>query len=159
MWFTKIRDTDDSSTIIDALNFYESELEEGRKELNSTGNIEKISLELPGIIEYRFAQLQDIESILEHFNIKKKKMMGDKYKFYVEKHSKLLKSKDIEFYIGCDDEIIGLENLINTIAHIRNRYLSLIKGLEAKTYQLNNITRLRCAGLDDSEIKFSYIKF
>ncbi len=158
MWFTKIRDSDDLSLVVDAINFYETELEMGRKELNMVGNIEKISLELPGIIEYRFTQLQDIEAILEYFNIKKKKIMGDKYKFYVEKHSKLLKSKDIEFYIGCDDEIINMENLINSVAYLRNKYLSLIKGLEAKTYQLNNITKLKCAGLDDSEIKFSYIR-
>lgn len=155
IWYRKVLESENK--IVDALNYYEKELEDARKEINQTGNIEKIMLELPGIVEYRFSQLQDIESLLEHFNIKKRKLLGEKYKNFVEKNQKLLKSKDIEYYIGCDNEIVELENLINIISHLRNRYLAIMKGLEIRAYQMNNITKLRCAGLEDTQIKFSYM--
>jgi hypothetical protein len=51
-----------------------------------------------------------------------------------------------------------MDMLINIVSNIRNRYLGIMKGLENKAFQINNITKLKCQGLEDSYVGFSYIK-
>jgi hypothetical protein len=42
--------------------------------------------------------------------------------------------------------------LINEFALLRNKWIGLHKALEAKNFQLNNIVKLRAAGIDDATI-------
>ena len=66
-WFNDIRK--DISNIIPAIDYYEKQLDEARKECGLKGSVERHSRDMPGIIEYRFNQLQEIEAILEYLNI------------------------------------------------------------------------------------------
>jgi hypothetical protein len=45
-----------------------------------------------------------------------------------------------------------MNNLINEVALVRNKYLGIMKGLDAKGFSLGNITRLRIAGMNDAEL-------
>ena len=60
-WYTDI--AKDISNIPDAVLYFEQELVEARKEVKLYGNVEKASAALPGIVEHRFAQLQEIEAV------------------------------------------------------------------------------------------------
>ena len=157
-YFSEIVINDNLNLINEMIEFYSNELNDARKEINKTGNIEKIAMELPGAIEYRFNQLQNVEGILEYLNIKRKHLFSKKYKEFVEKNSKLLKIKDIEHFINSNTEIMEMDVLINIVSNIRNKYLGIMKGLENKAFQINNITKLKCQGLEDSNVGFSYIK-
>jgi hypothetical protein len=42
-----------------------------------------------------------------------------------------------------------MEKVINEFAMLRNQWLGIIKGLDIKGYQINNIIKLRAAGLED----------
>jgi hypothetical protein len=42
-----------------------------------------------------------------------------------------------------------MESIVNEVALVRNRYMALMKGLEAKQYQLGHVVKLRAAGLED----------
>ena len=77
-WFNDIRK--DISNIIPAIDYYEKELDEARKECGLKGSVERHSRDMPGIIEYRFNQLQEIEAILEYLNIELRKIKTQKYK-------------------------------------------------------------------------------
>ena len=44
---------------------FEKQLEEARLDCGLKGNVEKHSRDMPGIVEYRFNQLQELEAILE----------------------------------------------------------------------------------------------
>ena len=46
--------------------------------------------------------------------------------------------------------------LINEFGLLRNQFLGVLKALEAKQFQINNIVKLRVAGLEDSEINMFY---
>ena len=63
-WYSKI--SKDISHIPDAVEYYESELLEAKKDSRISGNIEKAAANMPGIVEHRFGQLQEIEAILEY---------------------------------------------------------------------------------------------
>ena len=45
-----------------------------------------------------------------------------------------------------------LQLIINDITLVRNKFISLTKGYDIKNWQLSNLTKLYCAGLDSIEI-------
>jgi len=151
MWFNKI--VDDLSEIPAAIDYYNNELLSAQKEPKISGNIERNSQEIPGIMSYRFGQLQEIEAILKHLNIKYDKLRSDHYKKYVEHYARVLSDRSIEKYIDGEDDIVSMGMLINEVSLVRNRYLAIIKGLEQKSFQISNIIRLRVVGLDDAHIE------
>jgi hypothetical protein len=146
-WFNEIRK--DISNIIPAIDYYEVQLEEARKDCSLRGNVEKHSRDMPGIVEQRFNQLQEIEAILEYLNIELRKLRTSHYKKFLEHYNRALSSRDAEKYIDGVDEVVDQQHIVNEFALIRNKYMGLIKALDAKQFQINNIVKLRAAGLED----------
>lgn len=133
----------------DALDYYETELVLARHDLKIQGVIERISAEMPGIVEHRFTQLQEIEAILELLNIEHRKARSVAFKRFLEHYERSLSARDVEKYVDGEDSVVAMEKLINEFALMRNRWLGITKGLDAKQFQLNNIIKLRVSGLDD----------
>ena len=66
-WYNKV--VDDLSQIVPSIDYYNEQLNEAKYECRIKGSLEKASASLPGLTEFRFNQLQEIEAILEHLNI------------------------------------------------------------------------------------------
>ena len=98
MWYNRI--VDDLGTIPAAIDYYNRELEQSRNESKIQGNLEKNSQELSGITSYRFGQLQELEAILKHLNIKYDKIRSDHYRRYLERYNRQLTDRSIEKYIS-----------------------------------------------------------
>lgn len=148
---------DDYSKILDAIDYFENEYQQARQEVPLKGRIDRCSAELPGIVEYRYAQYMEIESILEHLNIQFKKTKGEKYRYYLEKYNRDLSSRDAEKYAEADEDLLALSEIINHIALIRNKYQGLHQALQIKGFQINNLTKLRTAGMEDAEVTNIYV--
>jgi len=114
-----------------------------------SGYVEKHISALPGITEHRFNQLQEVEAVLNLLNIKLRKIRRTHFQKYLEKYARALTSRDAEKYVDGEDEVIDFEYLINEIALLRNKYLGIMKGLDAKQWQMGHIVRLRTAGMED----------
>ena len=146
-WYREVQK--DLSNIVKAIDFFETELKQGRIEISLAGNIEKNSRDIPGIVEHRFGQLQEIEAILEHLNIELRKLRSVVFRKFIEHYNKALSSRDAEKYIDGEDEVVDFNHLINEFALLRNKFHGLAKALDAKQFQINNIVKLRVAGLED----------
>ncbi len=149
-WYSKI--VEDIGQLGNFLNHYEEEYQVARNELIIRGTIENLSKQLPPIVEIRFSQLQEIEAILEFLNITQRKCVSGYYRKYLENYQRQLTNRDIEKYVDGEEEVVNYQVLINEVALLRNRWLGIIKSLETKQFQLNNIIKLRVAGLDDASI-------
>jgi hypothetical protein len=149
-WYSEI--SRDISRIPDAIVYFESELLAARSEVKVKGNIEKNSAELPGIVEHRFNQLQEIEAILEYLNIELRRLRSFYFKKYLETYQRALSSRDVEKYVDGESDIVDYEKVINEFALIRNKWLGLLKALDAKGFSINNIIKLRTAGMEDATI-------
>lgn len=149
-WYNRV--VDDMSDIVNCIAFYEQELEDAKAECKITGRIERASAELPGITAHRFNQLQEIESILEHLNIELRRERSKTFRKYLETYNRQLSSRDAEKYVDGEDTVVHMSQLINQFSLLRNKYLGVIKAIEAKAWQLGHIVRLRTAGLDDATI-------
>lgn len=150
-WYYKV--TGNIALIPDFIDHFEGELEKARLELSLKGkSLEKHAAELPGLVEQRFAQLQEIEAVLEYLNIQLKKDRSIEFKKFLEAYNKSLSSRDAEKYVDGVQPIVDSTVLINEIALLRNKYLGITKGMEAKNFMLGHISKLRIAGLDDASI-------
>ncbi len=146
-WFSDIRK--DMSNIVPAIEYFEKELGEARLDTSLKGSVEKNSRDMPGIVEHRFNQLQEIEAILEYLNIEMRKIRNKHYRKYLEGYNKALSSRDAEKYSDGEQEVIDQQHIINEVALVRNKYMGLVKALDAKQFQINNVVKLRAAGLED----------
>lgn len=150
-WYYKV--TNDFSLIPDFIDFYETELTQARLELSLKGrSLEKHAAELPGLVEQRFSQLQEIEAVLEYMNIQLRKDRSVEFKKFLEAYNKTLSSRDAEKYVDGVAGIVDSTVLINEVALLRNKFLSITKGMEAKNFMLGHISKLRIAGLDDAAL-------
>ena len=146
-WYRKVQQ--DLGELVNCISAYEEQLEKARVECGMKGNLERLSREMPGIVEHRFNQLQEIEAILEFLNIELRKKRSHVFRQYTEHYNKMLSSRDAEKYVDGEDEIADFQHLVNELALLRNRFHGLIKALDAKQFQINNIVKLRVAGLED----------
>lgn len=149
-WYTRV--TNNLGVLPDFILHYENELLGAKNEVKIYGNVEKNIANLPGITEHRFNQLQEIEAVLNYLNIQLRKIRRKHFQKYLEAYNRALSSRDAEKYTEGEDEVIDMEVLINEVALLRNKWLGVLKGLEAKQWQMGHIVRLRTAGMEDITI-------
>ena len=141
------------ANIPSAIQYYEQELNTAKSEVKLYGKLEKAASTLPGIVETRFAQLQEIEAVLNHLNRELRKLRTKHYKIYLENYQRALSSRDVEKYVDGEDEVCDFESIVNEWALLRNKWLGILKGLDQKQWQITNITKLRVAGMEDADGK------
>jgi hypothetical protein len=147
MWYSKV--VASLGAIPDFIQHYERELEEAKRDCRIGGLVEKNISALPGITEHRFNQLQEIEAVLNFLNIQLRKIRRKHFQKYLEGYARALTSRDAEKYVDGEDEVIDFETIINEVALLRNKWLGILKGLDAKQWQMGHIVRLRTAGMED----------
>ena len=149
-WYQKI--AKDISAIPEAIKHYESELESAKAECRIRGNVEKASANMPGIVEQRFNQLQEIEAILNYMNIELRRLRSSFFKKYLENYQRALSSRDVEKYVDGEADVVDYEKIINEFALLRNKWLGVLKALDQKQWQITNIVKLRVAGMEDATL-------
>ena len=150
MWYNRV--VQDLAQIPPFIDYYEKQLIAAKGEIKIAGKVERALSDLPGITEYRFNQLQEVEAVLNYLNIQLRKIRQKHYKKYLEAYQRALTSRDAEKYADGEQEVIDMELLVNEIAFLRNRYLSVMKGLDQKSYMVGHIVKLRVVGLEDATL-------
>lgn len=149
-WFNRIKQ--DVSLVNTAIEYYDTELESAKLECKIKTHLEKEIATLPGIVEYRYNQLQELESILEFLNIELRKLRTFHYRKYLEHYQRALSGRDCDKFVDGEKDVVDMEHLINEFALLRNKWLGITKALDQKSFSMNNIVRLRAAGLEDVKL-------
>jgi hypothetical protein len=147
-WYSEV--SRDINKIPNAVTFYESELIDAKKEVKLVGSVEKASAAMPGIVEHRFNQLQEIE--LHYLNIELRRLRSSYFKKYLENYQRALSSRDVEKYVDGEADVVDYEKIINEFALMRNKWLGVLKGLDQKQWQITNVVKLRVAGMEDATL-------
>jgi hypothetical protein len=150
MWYNKV--SKDISHIPDAVAYYEAELLAAKSDTRIAGNIEKAAASMPGIVEQRFNQLQEIEAILEYLNIELRRLRSQHFRKYLENYQRALSSRDVDRFVEGEADVVDFEKIINEFALLRNKWLGIVKGLDVKQWQLSNVIKLRTAGMEDATL-------
>jgi hypothetical protein len=149
-WYSKV--SRDINEIPNAIIYFENELLSAKTEVKLRGNVEKAAAELPGIVEHRFNQLQEIEAILEYLNIELRRLRSSFFRKYLENYQRALSSRDVEKYVDGESDVVDYEKIINEFALLRNKWLGVLKALDQKQWQITNIVKLRVAGMEDASL-------
>ena len=142
----------DETTLPKVLEYFNDEYEDARKEVDIKGSLTECVSKISSRYEYRVSQLQEIEAILKHFEIKLSQRKSALYQKFLENYNRSLSSTDIKIYIEGQPEVVAIQQIINEIALIRNKYMGLTKGFETANYQLSNLSRLYASGVDGVQI-------
>lgn len=146
-WYSEI--TQDLGSLPQFLGYYETELIDARAEVKLGGSLEKNISALPGIVEHRFTQLQEIEAILNYMNIRLRGIKYKHFKDFKEAHALALTARELDKYVDGEQEVIDYEILINEVALMRNKWLGIMKGLENKQWMAGHVVKLRSVGLEE----------
>ena len=149
-WYSEV--SRDVGKIPNAIAFFEAELQEARVECKLSGNLERASASMPGVVEHRFNQLQEIEAILNYLNIELRRLRSSYFKKYLENYQRALSSRDVDRYVDGEADVVDYEKIINEFALLRNKWLGVLKALDQKQWQITNITKLRVAGMEDATL-------
>jgi hypothetical protein len=149
-WYSEV--SRDVSKIPNAIQYFESELAQAKQECKLVGNVEKAAAAMPGIVEQRFNQLQEIEAILNYLNIELRRLRSSYFKKYLENYQRALSSRDVEKYVDGEADVVDYEKIINEFALMRNKWLGVLKALDQKQWQITNVVKLRVAGMEDATL-------
>lgn len=149
-WYSNI--SRDISEIPNAIDYFDTELKQARQEVKLKGSLERAASEMPGIIEHRFNQLQEIEAILEYLNIELRRLRSSYFRQYLENYQRALSSRDVEKYVDGEADVVDYEKVINEFALMRNKWLGILKALDQRQWQITNIVKLRVAGMEDASL-------
>lgn len=149
-FFTEIKK--DISKIEEFIAYYNNEYEEASKETLISGNVVEQSKQLPHLMTYRFTQLQEIEAVLKYFEILRDEAISKAFQKYSNGSMKLLSATEKKYYIQGDADVIAFENFVNSVAFLRNKFISITKGFDCKNYAMSNIIKLKVAGVEDWEV-------
>ena len=150
MWYNKV--SKDISYIPDAVDHFNAELIEAKIDARISGNLEKTAANMPGVVEHRFGQLQEIEAILEYLNIELRRLKSQHFRKYLESNQRALSSRDCEKFVEGEADVVDFEKIINEFALLRNKWLGITKALDQKQWQITNIVKLRVAGMEDASL-------
>jgi len=149
-WYSKV--VNDISDIPDAIAYFDAELQAAKLECRIAGNIEKAAANMPGIVEERYNQLQEIEAILEFLNIELRRLKSHHFRKYLENYQRALSSRDCDRFVEGEADVVDFEKIINEFALLRNKWLGITKALDQKQWQITNIVKLRVAGMEDASL-------
>lgn len=150
MWYNKV--SKDISYIPDAVDHFNAELLAAKADARISGNLERAAANMPGIVEQRFGQLQEIEAILEYLNIELRRLKSQHFRKYLENYQRALSSRDCEKFVEGEADVVDFEKIINEFALLRNKWLGITKALDQKQWQITNIVKLRVAGMEDASL-------
>ena len=149
-WYSQV--SRNIGEIPSAIQYFETELNAAKAECKLVGNVEKAASQMPGIVEHRFNQLQEIEAILNYLNTELRKLRSSFFRKYLENYQRALSSRDVEKYVDGEQDVVDYEKIINEFALMRNKWLGVLKGLDQKQWQITNIVKLRVAGMEDATL-------
>lgn len=149
-YFQSVKQNDNA--LPNALEYFNNEYEEAREEVKIKGSLTECVSKISSRYEYRVAQLQELEAILRHYEIKLSQKKSSLYQKYLENYQRALSSSDIKIYIEGQPEIVATQQIINEVTLVRNKFLGLTKGFETANYQLSNLSKLYAAGVDGVQV-------
>lgn len=148
MWYNKV--SKNINNLPKALEYFEKELEDAKKDCQLTGcSLERSSSMLPGIVEQRFAQYQELDAILELLKIQFNKIKGNHIREYHLTNSKAYASTTIDKILLSEDDVVDFLGMINEVTLLKNKWAGITKALEVKQWQITNLIKWKSLGLDD----------
>jgi hypothetical protein len=154
-WYDKIvSDPRDLTPVLGAIDHFEREYSEACAEMTTLRGrrLQEVATRLPGIVGYRYAQQTELEDILGLLEIRETALIGQKRRHYLEHYNRALSDRMVERFAEAEPDVVAMKELRNRVAAVRNKYVALSRHHEYLHFQLSNITKLRCHGIEEATL-------
>lgn len=152
-WFHIIKREPDR--LDEALEWCIQEVEEGfRLTAGISGNLESTLKNNAGLVSYYDGIHTDLDMILAYYERLMRQVKASKLREWSDNpptHSRL-SVQELKLLIDNTEEVILLSDIVEEIKYVYKQYGSLLKSLDARGYDLTNITKLRVANLQEVEL-------
>ena len=149
-WFNLVKQ--DETKFPDFISYYDSKYLVHKENVKLHGKLETQAAMLPSQYEDCFCELQDIEAVLQFFEIKLLEIKSKLFKKYQTSYNRDLKKSEIDVYIEGEQDVVEYKHLINEISLVRNKYISLTGGFDKKSWTIGHIVKLRTTMMEDTLI-------
>lgn len=153
-WYRRIAQAQSDQVILDACEHFEREYTEASAEVDLSNlrgsRVVELQKRVPGIVGYRFAQLEELNDIVGYLEIRETELRGQRRRHYLEHYERTLNPTTVEKYVDADAAVIALRLLRSQVLHIRNKFTALFKQLEMLHFSLISLAKTLAAGVEDA---------
>jgi hypothetical protein len=132
---------------------YEEALEEAVDALRIKGKkLEKANIENASWQHYFDNKRIELNTLLKFVDSQVQSARGRLFQKYKENYSRELNEREINRYIDNEQKYLTVNELKLEVQEMYEKYNAVVEAFRSRGYALNNITRVRCASLEDVEL-------
>lgn len=140
----------DKAKLVSILFQYEDELKEVENNLRIKGKkLEEANRENAIWQHYYDQRKIELGTLRKYFEQEVARVRGTLFKTYTESNSRDLSDRAKDKYIDHEKAYLDTNELLLEVQEMYEKYESVVDAFRSRGYALNNITKLRCASLED----------
>ena len=135
------------------LLIYEQQLVDAVAKLEIKGKLlEVANSENSAWMHYYDQRRIELGSLVKHFILEEGKTRSILYKSYKENYNIVLSTNEINKYIDGEEDYLFIHSLLIEVEELYESYKSVVAAYTSRNYTLSNITKIRVASLEHTEI-------
>lgn len=135
------------------LEQFENDLKPAKEQLDNEGKLLESCLSKNSAqMHYYDERRIRLHSLVKFFRGEVDRVRGECYRRYNENYSRALQFNLMTKYIDSEPDVATANNILIEIEEIYEEYISVVDAFKQRHYELTNMTKLRIANLEFSEI-------
>ena len=137
----------------DILDQFKTDLEPAKEQVNNDGKLLETCLSKNSALMHYYDERRiRLHSLVKFFRMEVDRVRGEKYKQYNENYSRTITIQMMNKYIDAEPAYLEIYQILIEIEEVYEDYVSVVDTFKQRHYELTNMTKLRIANLEFSEI-------
>ena len=137
----------------DILDQFKKDLEPAKEQVNNDGKLLETCLSKNSALMHYYDERRiRLHSLVKFFRMEVDRVRGEKYKQYNENYSRSITIQMMNKYIDAEPAYLEIYQILIEIEEVYEDYVSVVDTFKQRHYELTNMTKLRIANLEFSEI-------
>ena len=137
----------------DILDQFKTDLEPAKEQVNNDGKLLETCLSKNSALMHYYDERRiRLHSLVKFFRMEVDRVRGEKYKQYNENYSRSITIQMMNKYIDAEPAYLEIYQILIEIEEVYEDYVSVVDTFKQRHYELTNMTKLRIANLEFSEI-------
>ena len=137
----------------DILDQFKTDLEPAKEQVNNDGKLLETCLSKNSALMHYYDERRiRLHSLVKFFRMEVDRVRGEKYKQYNENYSRTISIQMMNKYIDAEPAYLEIYQILIEIEEVYEDYVSVVDTFKQRHYELTNMTKLRIANLEFSEI-------
>lgn len=137
----------------DILDQFANDLIPAKEQLDNAGKLLETCLSKNSAFMHYYDERRiQLHSLVKFFRLEVDRVRGEKYKQYNENYSRSITIQMMNKYIDAEEDYLTVYKILIEVEEVYENYVSAVDTFKQRHYELTNMTKLRIANLEFSEI-------